>query len=91
MKKIIKSVSLLTICAIIPGAMAATSRVGMVNKAASRLPSIAGYIKASNITTTAATTATSSSSYYDNTECIDKYTDCHSKMTKTLLLLPQSL
>ena len=74
MKKIIKSVSLLTICAIIPGAMAATSRVGMVNKAASRLPSIAGYIKASNITTTA--TTTSSSSYYDNTECIDKYTDC---------------
>lgn len=74
MKNIIKTVSLLTLIAVIPGAMAATSRVSVTNKTASRLPSIAGRIIAS--TTNSTTTSSSTASYYDVADCVEKYEDC---------------
>lgn len=75
MKHIIKVFSLLTVFAVIPGAWAATSRVSMVNRASPRLPSIAGYVVATNANQNNVIN-TNNSAYYDNTECIDKYTDC---------------
>jgi len=77
MKNIIKVFSLLSIFAVITGSFAATSRVSMVNKASSRLPSIAGYIVAGNVNSTGVVNnGTGNAAYLDNTECIDKYTDC---------------
>ena len=77
MKKIIKTLSLLSIFAVIPGAMAATSRVGMISRGAPRLPSIAGYITS----TTGVTSATSAvngstTSYLADVDCIDNYSAC---------------
>ena len=75
MKNIIKALSLLSIFAVIPGAMAATSRVSMISRATPRLPSIAGYITAvTKGTTTTATT--SSTSLWGDVDCINNYTDC---------------
>ena len=78
MKNIIKTVSLLSIIAVIPGAFAATSRVSVANKASPRLPSIAGRLISGTTTGTTTTTTTTSSTaaYYSNSECIEKYTDC---------------
>ena len=74
MKNIIKTVSLLTLIAVIPGAMAATSRVSVTNNAASRLPSIAGRLISG--TTTATTTSSTTAAYYDVADCVEKYEDC---------------
>ena len=74
MKNIIKALSLLSIFAIIPGAMAATSRVSMISRATPRLPSIAGYITA--VTNGTTTTTTSSTSLWGDVDCINNYTDC---------------
>ena len=71
MKNIIKTLSLLSIIAVIPGALAATSRVSMVSKTSPRLPSIAGYITANMGTTT-----TSSTTYLADVDCINNYTAC---------------
>ena len=77
MKKIVKTASILTMCAVIPAAFAATSRVGVTGKTTARLPSIAGYVVAAGTgTTSSSSSSTSTASYYDNTECIEKYTDC---------------
>lgn len=75
MKNIIKVFCLLSIIAVIPGAWAATSRVSMVNRASPRLPSIAGHVVVGNTTTNNGSNV-SNAAYLDNTECIDKYTDC---------------
>ena len=74
MKNIIKALSLLSIFAVIPGAMAATSRVSMISRASPRLPSIAGYITA--VTKGTTTTTTSSTSLWGDVDCINNYTDC---------------
>ena len=74
MKNIIKALSLLSIFAVIPGAMAATSRVSMISRASPRLPSIAGYITA--VTNGTTTTTTSSTSLWGDVDCINNYTDC---------------
>ena len=77
MKNIIKTFSLLSIFAVIPGAMAATSRVSMISKASPRLPSIAGYILANTGKTTTGTVVnTSSTTYLADVDCIDNYTSC---------------
>lgn len=76
MKNIIKTVSLLSIIAVIPGAFAATSRVSVANKASPRLPSIAGRLISGTTTGTTTTTTSSTTAYYSNSECIEKYTDC---------------
>ena len=75
MRNIVKIFGLLSIIAVIPGAMAATSRVSVVNKASPRLPSIAGRL-ISGTTTTTNTTTSSTAAYYGDSECIEKYTDC---------------
>ena len=77
MKKIIKTLSLLSIFAVIPGAMAATSRVSMISRGAPRLslPSIAGYIK-STTGVTSATLNGSTTSYLADVDCIDNYSAC---------------
>ena len=74
MKNIVKTVSLLTIVSLIPAAFAATSRVGVTNKAAARLPSIAGHILSGGTTTT--TTTSTTASYYGAADCVEKYEDC---------------
>jgi hypothetical protein len=79
MKNIVKTFVILSIIAVIPGAMAATSRVSVANTNASRLPSIAGRLvsgTATGTTTTTTTNTTTSSAYYGDSECIEKYTDC---------------
>ena len=80
MKNIIKTVSILTICAVIPAAFAATSRVSVTNKSAARLPSIAGHVVATGGVVSGSSVSTSTTisntSYYGSTECIDKYTEC---------------
>ena len=81
MKNIIKTISLLSIIAVIPGAMAATTtspRISASNKTASRLPSIAGHLIGITTTgtTTTSTTTSSTAAYYGDSECIEKYTDC---------------
>ncbi len=79
MKHIIKTFGLLMAVVMSTGAFAATSRASVRNQAASRLPSIAGHIVAGNVagtTTTTTTTGSSTASYLDNSECIEKYTDC---------------
>ena len=77
MKHIVKTLSLLSIIAVIPGAMAATSRVSVASKGASRLPSIAGYIVAANNAATGTTiVGTSTTSYLADPDCITNYTDC---------------
>ena len=76
MKNIVKTVSLLTIISVIPAAFAAENqRVGITNKVATRLPSIAGYIKAGTTTTTTTTTS-ATAAYYDVADCVEKYEDC---------------
>ena len=74
MKNIVKTVSILTIISLIPAAFAATSRVGVTNKASARLPSIAGYMVSSG--TALVSTGTTSTTYYNDQECYNKYTDC---------------
>ena len=74
MKNIVKTVSLLTIVSLIPAAFAATSRVGVTNKASARLPSIAGHILSGGTTTT--TTTSTTASYYGAADCVEKYEDC---------------
>ncbi len=74
MKNIVKTVSLLTIVSLIPAAFAATSRVGVTNKASARLPSIAGHILSGGTTTT--TTTATTASYYGAADCVEKYEDC---------------
>lgn len=74
MKNIVKTVSLLTIVSLIPAAFAATSRVGVTNKASARLPSIAGHILSGGTTTTATTSTTAS--YYGVGDCVDNYREC---------------
>ena len=78
MKNIIKTVSLLSMIAVIPGAMAATSRVSMISKASPRLPSIAGYIMSANNNLGGTTIAggTTTVSYLADPDCINNYTDC---------------
>lgn len=74
MKNIVKTVSLLTIISLIPAAFAATSRVGVTNKASARLPSIAGHILSGGTTTT--TTTATTASYYGVGDCVDNYREC---------------
>jgi len=76
MKNIAKTFGLLSAIAVIPGAMAATSRVSMVAKASPRLPSIAGYIMSSNRTNVGTTTTSTAISYLADPDCINNYTDC---------------
>ncbi|MBR3148374.1 MAG: hypothetical protein IKF41_03480 [Alphaproteobacteria bacterium] len=77
MKNIVKTLSLLSIFAVIPGAMAATSRVSMVSKVSPRLPSIAGFITAnSNSATTKVVNGTTATTYLADVDCIDNYTAC---------------
>ena len=71
MKNIVKIFGLMSIIAVIPGAMAATARVSMVSKASPRLPSIAGYIASKNVVTT-----TGGVSYLADPDCLSNYTDC---------------
>ena len=77
MKHLIKTVSFLSVMAVIPGAFAATSRASIMGQATSRLPSIAGYVNPvallSGSTTSGSTTA---SSLLTNTDCIDAYNSC---------------
>lgn len=70
MKNIVKIFGLLSVIAVIPGAMAATSRVSMISKASPRLPSIAGYIASKNTITTGGV------SYLADPDCVNNYTDC---------------
>ena len=78
MKNIVKALSLLSIIAVIPGAMAATSRVSMVGRASPRLPSIAGYLASNGIsvTTTSSSSSSTTSSLWEEVDCINNYTDC---------------
>ena len=75
MRNIVKTFVILPIIALIPGAMAATSRVSVTNNAASRLPSIAGRL-VTGTTTGTTTTTSSTAAYYGDSECIEQYTDC---------------
>ncbi len=74
MKHIIKTFGFISLIAAVSGANGAASRVSMVQTAARRLPSVAGWI-VSNGTSTATTTSSSASTFTD-TECIDAYTGC---------------
>jgi len=76
MKNIVKTFGLLSLIAIIPGAMAATSRVSVISKASPRLPSIAGYITASNNSTSSKTVNGTTTTYLADVDCIDNYTAC---------------
>ncbi len=77
MKTITKTLSLLSIMAVIPGAMAATSRVSTTAKMTPRLPSIAGYIMTgSSSTTSGLTSASTGTTYLADVDCIDDYTSC---------------
>ncbi len=76
MKNIIKAFSLLSIMAVIPGAMAATSRIGMVTKASPRLPSIAAYLVANSANRTTNGTVTPSTSYMADIDCVNNYSEC---------------
>lgn len=77
MKIIVKTISLLSIIAVIPGAMAATSRVSTTAKMAPRLPSIAGYIMAGTSGTTGSVVGgTTGTTYLADVDCIDNYTSC---------------
>ena len=75
MKTITKTLSLLSIIAVIPGAMAATSRVSATTKMATRLPSIAGYIMAGSSSTTTSSSSTGTT-YLADVDCIDNYSSC---------------
>lgn len=75
MKNIIKTLGLLSIFAVIPASFAATSRVSMISKTSPRLPSIAGYIKATSGTTSTVVNG-SSTSYLADVDCIDNYSAC---------------
>lgn len=72
MKHIIKAFGLLSVFAVFSGADAATSRASVTGAVSPRLPSIAGHI----VNTGTTTTTTSTASYLDNSDCIEKYTDC---------------
>ena len=74
MKNIIKTFSLLSLMAVIPGAFAATSRVSMISKASPRLPSIAAYIAANNAATTVV--GTTATTYMADIDCVNNYTEC---------------
>lgn len=76
MKNIIKTLGLLTAMATVCSAEAATSRVGVVGKATSRLPSIAGYAVATGTVVTTTGTTTNASTLLNNAECIDSYVGC---------------
>ena len=80
MKTIVKTISLLSIIAVIPGAMAATSRVSTTAKMSPRLPSIAGYIMAGTSGVTGSvvsgSTGTTGTTYLADVDCIDNYTSC---------------
>lgn len=76
MRNIVKIFGLLSIIAVIPGAMAATSRVSVINNASPRLPSIAGRLISGTTNTVTNTTTSSTAAYYGDSECIEKYTDC---------------
>lgn len=77
MKTITKTLSLLSIMAVIPGAMAATSRVSMTAKASPRLPSIAGYIlSGTSSTSSSLSSGTTGTTYLADVDCIDNYTSC---------------
>jgi hypothetical protein len=70
MKNIVKIFGLMSIIAVIPGAMAATSRVSMISKASPRLSSFSGYITSKTKTTTGTT------SYLADSDCVSNYSDC---------------
>ena len=76
MKYIIKTFGILSIMAVVPAAMAATSRVSYnALKASNRLSVLSGI--SGKYTTAVQTAATSSTAaLLDNTECIDNYTAC---------------
>lgn len=80
MRNIVKTLCILSIIAVIPDAFGATARVNSVNKNATRLPSIAGYLvtgtTTGTTTTATGTTTSSTAAYYGDSECIEKYTDC---------------
>lgn len=65
------TISLLAVFCVIPAAFAASSRVGVVTTAASRMSTLR------NVgTVTTSSTTSSSASLMGNTECIDAYTEC---------------
>ena len=76
MKNIVKTVSLLTIISVIPAAWAATNQRVGVNNMTSRIPSVAGYIKAVNSNVAYTTTATTTAAYYGVADCVEKYEEC---------------
>ncbi|MBQ6110310.1 MAG: hypothetical protein IJL05_02935 [Alphaproteobacteria bacterium] len=79
MKHLIKTVSFLAVMSVIPGAFAATSRVSVMGKTTSRLPSIAGYVNPVAIVTGTAGTvigSSTASSLLTNADCIDAYKSC---------------
>ena len=77
MKTIIKTLSLLSIMAVIPGAMAATSRVSTSAKLSPRLPSIAGYIMAGTSgSSTGSVVNGTTTTYLADVDCIDSYSSC---------------
>ena len=76
MKTITKTFSLLAILTVIPGAMAATSRVSTTAKMSPRLPSIAGYIMTNSSSTTGGVVNGTTTTYLADVDCIDNYSSC---------------
>ncbi len=77
MKNILKSVGILTIIAIIPGAFAATSRVGVYTKAGTRGSSLSSFIAAKTLTPTSTVVSSSTATtILSDIECVDNYSEC---------------
>ena len=75
------TVSLLAIFSVLPAAHAVTSRLSVMNTAASlganaarRMPTVASYI--TGVANSAVSSGTTSTSLYQDSECIDAYTAC---------------
>lgn len=81
MKNLVKTVSFLSVMSVLSVAFAATSRVSMIGKATSRLPSIIGHVNpvavlASGRIVTTTTGATTGATLLSNSDCIKSYQDC---------------
>ena len=73
MKHLIKTVSFLSVMAVIPGAFAATSRASIIGQATSRLPSIAGYVNSVRVISGSTTSTTGTMGV---SECMEEYSEC---------------
>ena len=74
MKHLIKTVSFLSVMAVIPGAFAATSRASVTGQATSRLTSAIGYVNRGVVLS--ASGSTTAASLLTNADCIDAYNSC---------------